>query len=87
MIQAICATIIIGIFFGLSLYYTEKVIFISKNPVYAGTISTLRLLLLATFFYIILKSNQIHPIILVVSFLSAYWLTILKFKEFMHARS
>jgi len=33
-----------------------------------------------------LKSTQIHPIILVASFLMAYWLTILKFKEFVHAR-
>jgi hypothetical protein len=44
-------------------------------------------LLLGRFFYIMLKSNQIHPIILVALFLGAYWLTILTIKEFVHARS
>ncbi len=87
MLQAICITFLAGILFGLSLFLTQKVLFISKKPALAGTISTLRILLVGRFFYIILKSNQIHPIILVASFLIAYWLTILKFKEFVHARS
>ena len=87
MLQAICITFFVGILFGLSLFFTEKVLFASKNPFASGAISILRLLLLGRFFYIMLKSNQIHPIILVASFLIAYWLTILKFKELMHARS
>lgn len=87
MLQAICITFFAGIVCGLSLFFIEKVLFTSKNPITAGGISTLRLLVLGRFFYIMLKSNQIHPIILVASFLIAYWLTILKFKELMHARS
>jgi hypothetical protein len=87
MIQAICLTFFTGILFGLSLFFIEKVLFKSKNPMAMGALSTLRLLLLGRFFYIMLKSNQIHPIILITSFLVAYWLTILKFKEWMHARS
>lgn len=87
MLQAICITLLAGITFGLSLFLTQKVHFISSNPILIGVSSIVRLLLLGRFFYIMLKSAQIHPIILVVSFLIAYWLTILKFKEFMHARS
>lgn len=87
MFQAICITFFVGIIFGLSLFVTQKVLFVSKNPVALGSISVIRLLVLGRFFYIMLKSAQIHPIILVVSFLVAYWVTILKFKEFMHAGS
>ncbi len=86
MLQAICITFATGILFGLSLFYIEKVLFKSKNPILSGTLSTLRLLIIGSFFYIMLKSNQIHPIILITSFLAAYWLTILKFKEWIHAR-
>jgi hypothetical protein len=87
MLLTICMAIIAGILFGLSLFYTQKVLFLSKKPMLSGALSTLRLLIISRFFYIMLKSTQIHPIILVVSFLGAYWLTILKFKEFIHARS
>ncbi len=87
MLQAICITFLTGILFGLSLFFIEKVLFVSKNPIATGAISVLRLLTVGSFFYIMLKSNQIHPIILITSFLVAYWLTILKFKEWMHARS
>jgi len=87
MLQAICITFLVGILFGLSLFFTQKVHFISSNPIFISIYSIIRLLLLGRFFYIMLKSTQIHPIILVVSFLIAYWLTILKIKEFMHARS
>lgn len=86
MLQEICITIIFGIFFGLSLFLTQKVLLISKKPIISSAISVLRILIIGRFFYIMLKSTQIHPIILVVSFLVAYWLTILKFKEFVHAR-
>ena len=81
MLQAICITILAGIIFGLSLFATEKVLFISKKPFMITGISTIKLLLVGRFFYIMLKSNQIHPIILVASFLIAYWLTILKIKK------
>lgn len=87
MLQVICITLFAGIFFGLSLFLTQKVLFISKKPILIGIFSGLRLLIVGRFFYIMLKSTQIHPIILVASFLIAYWLTILKFKEFVHARS
>lgn len=87
MFFAICCTFLSGIVFGLSLFLAQKVLFISKKPMAIGAISALRLCLLGRFFYIMLKSTQIHPIILVVSFLLAYWLTILKFKELMHAKS
>lgn len=87
VLQAIGISFFGGILFGLSLFIAEKVIFTTKNPILAGIFSTLRLILLSIFFYIMLKSNQIHPIILVCSFLSAYWLTIIKYKEFMHAGS
>ena len=87
MLQAICMTIIAGILFGLSLFFTQKVLFVSKKPMLIGAVSALRLLIVGRFFYIMLKSTQIHPIILVASFLGAYWLTILKFKESVHARS
>ncbi len=86
MLQAICITLFSGILFGLSLFLTQKVLFISKKPQLIGVFSALRLIVLARFFYIMLKSTQIHPIILIVSFLVAYWLTILKFKEFINAR-
>jgi hypothetical protein len=87
MLQAICITFLVGIAFGLSLLLTQKVLFFSKKPMAIGAISMLRLCMLGRFFYIMLKSTQIHPIILVASFLIAYWLTILKFKEYMHAGS
>jgi uncharacterized membrane protein len=77
MLQVLCTTIFAGIVFGLSLLMTEKVLFVSKKPMLIPGITTCKLLLLARFFYIMLKSNQIHPIILVASFLIAYWLTIL----------
>lgn len=77
MLQAICITFLAGILFGLSLFLTQKVLFLSKKPIALGAISTIRLLLLGRFFYIMLKSTQIHPIILVASFLGAYWLTVL----------
>jgi hypothetical protein len=77
MLQTIFIVIFTGILFGLSLLITEKVLFISKNYVILSVITTCKLLLLARFFYIMLKSYQIHPIILVASFLIAYWLTIL----------
>jgi len=86
MLQAICISFCGGLLFGLSLLYTQKVLFLSKNPIFTGTISTIRLLVISFFFYIMLKSTQIHPIILVVSFLLAYWLIILKFKEFCHGK-
>jgi len=87
IIRAICITFFTGILFGLSLFFIEKVLLVSKKPIATGAISMLRLLIVGRFFYIMLKSNQIHPIILITSFLAAYWLTILKFKEWMHARS
>ncbi len=87
MLQAICITFFTGILFGLSLFWTEKVLFLSKKPIILALASTVRLLLVGRFFYIMLKSNQIHPIILVTTFLLGYWVIILKFKEFMHARS
>ena len=77
MLQAICITFLAGILFGLSLFLTQKVLFISKNPMASSGLSVLRLLIAGRFFYIMLKSAQIHPIILVASFLAAYWLTIL----------
>jgi hypothetical protein len=86
MLQVICITSFAGIVFGLSLFLTQKVLFLSKNPILAGTISIMRLLIVGNFFYIMLKSNQIHPIILITSFLAAYWVTILKFKELIDAR-
>ncbi len=78
MLQAICITFFVGILFGLSLLLTQKVLFLSKNPMTIGALSIVRLCILGRFFYIMLKSTQIHPIILVASFLVAYWLTILK---------
>lgn len=87
MLQAMCITSMIGILCGLSLFLTEKVLFISKNPIAVAALSIVRLCIIGRFFYIMLKSNQIHPIILIVIFLVTYWLTILKIKEFMHARS
>ena len=86
MLQAICITFFGGLLFGLSLLHTQKVLFLSKNPLLAAVISTIRLLVISVFFYIMLKSTQIHPIILVASFLLAYWLIILKFKEFLHGK-
>jgi hypothetical protein len=86
MLQSICISFCGGLLFGLSLLHAQKVLFLSKNPLFAGIISTIRLLVISIFFYIMLKSTQIHPIILVVSFLLAYWLIILKFKEFLHGK-
>lgn len=86
MLRSICISFCGGLLFGLSLLHTQKVLFLSKNPLLAGIISTVRLLVISVFFYIMLKSTQIHPIILVASFLLAYWLIILKFKEFLHGK-
>lgn len=87
MVQAVCIIFFAGILYGLSLLLTQKVHFILKNKKILPVISLIRLFILASFFYIMLKSTQIHPIILIVSFFTAYWLTILKFKEFLNARS
>jgi len=87
MLKVLCITFCMGILCGLSLLQAEKVLFQSKKIIFRIIISLARFFCLAIFFYIMLKSYQIHPIILLVAFLSAYWLTILKFKEFMHARS
>ncbi len=87
MFVALFVTIVAGIFFGLSLCITEKVLFKSSKVVYMSLFSQARLAILALFFYIILKSNQIHPIILITLFLGTYWLTILVGKELLHARS
>lgn len=86
MLQALCLSFIGGLLFGLSLLHTQKVLFLSKNPLLFGVISTIRLLIISVFFYIMLKSTQIHPIILLASFLLAYWLIILKFKELLHGK-
>ena len=86
MLQEICISLLSGILFGLSLLYTEKVLFVSKKPILAASTSVIRLLVISIFFYIMLKSTQIHPIILVASFLIAYWLIILKFKELLHGK-
>jgi len=86
MLQSMCISAFGGILYGLSLLYTEKVLFSSKNALLFGIISTLRLLAISAFFYIMLKSSQIHPIILVASFLIAYWLIILKFKELLYGK-
>ena len=87
MLHTICIIVAVSITFGLSLFLQEKVLFASKNPLFLALFSIVKLLLLAKFFYIILKSNQIHPIILVAVFLLVYWLTIFIIKEFIHARS
>lgn len=87
MVQAICIIFFFGIIYGLSLFLTQKVHFISKNKFLLPVVSVIRLFTLANFFYIMLKSTRIHPIILIVSFFTAYWLIILKFKEFIDARS
>ena len=81
MLQAIAISCIAGILYGLSLLTTKKVLFRAKKPMLIGLLSALRLCLIAIFFYFMLKSNQMHPIILITSFLAAYWLTILKLKR------
>lgn len=86
MLQTLFILFFVGILFGLSVIFTQKVLFITKNPILITMISMLRLFIIGNFFYIILKSTQIHPIILIVSFLVAYWLTILNFKELINAR-
>jgi hypothetical protein len=83
VISLVCS----GFIYGVSVFVTQKLFFIYKKPYLIGTLSIIRFLLLGKFFYIILKSNQIHPILLVALFLVAYWLTILLFKELMYARS
>lgn len=87
MLKAICITLCFGFLYGLSLFITKKVFFIATKPNLITAILILRFLLLANFFYIMLKSMQIHPIILLVSFFIGYWLTILNLKEFIDARS
>lgn len=87
MLLAILVSSFVGIIFGLSLFLAQKVLFISKNPIILGALSIVRILILGKFFYIMLKSTPIQPIILVTFFLGAYWLTILLCKECMHARS
>ena len=86
MLQDICIVFFGGILCGLSVLYTQKVLFVSKKPYLITILSTLRLLLISKFFYIMLKSTQIHPIILVASFLIAYWLIILNFKELLYGK-
>jgi len=86
MLELICITFIAGILFGLSLFSAQKVLFLTKNPILLSLISTVRLIAAGSFFYIMLKSTSIHPIILVSSFLVAYWLIILKLKELFHGR-
>ena len=86
MLQDICIAFCGGILFGLSMLHTQKVLFLLKKPYLITIVSLLRLLLFSIFFYIMLKSTQIHPIILITSFLIAYWLMILKFKELFHGK-
>ncbi|GEM_PF-1421512 len=86
MLQYICISILGGTLFGFSLIYAEKILFLSKNPKLILILSTIRLIVISIFFYIMLKSTPIHPIILVASFLIAYWLIILKFKELLHGK-
>ena len=86
MLQDICISFCGGILLGLSLLYTQKVLFLSKKPALVSVISIIRLLAISIFFYIMLKSTQIHPIILIASFLIAYWLIILKLKELFHGQ-
>lgn len=86
MLLSIAITLVIGILYGVSLLLTQKLLVSSKKPMLAGIISLIRLACLGIFFQIMLKSNQIHPIILVTSLLSAYWLTILLCKELIDAR-
>lgn len=87
MVQTICILLVSGFLYGLSALIAQKVFFYSKKIQYIPIFAALRLSVLGIFFYIILKSTQIHPIILIASFFIAYWLTILHFKEFINARS
>ena len=86
MLQYIGISFLGGILFGFSLLYAEKILFLSAKPKLIFLLSTVRLLIISIFFYIMLKSTQIHPIILVGSFLIAYWLLILRFKELFHGK-
>ncbi len=76
MLQVFFMILTAGIACGLSLFFTEKALFIYKKPIIISVISIMKLLFLSRFFYIMLKSNQIHPIILITSFLITYWFTI-----------
>lgn len=87
MIPAFLSVILVGILFGLSLAVTKRVQIHTKKTFLYPLGAMARISMLALFFYIILKSNQIHPIILVVSFLGSYWFTILTYKECIHAKS
>ena len=87
MFWTISILFLAGIIWGVCVYLTQKLSFIYKKPHLVGVISVIRLAALGKFFYIMLKSHEIHPIILVASFLVAYWLTILLFKELIHART
>ena len=84
MLQSIILSCIGGILFGLSFVNSKKVLFLQQNHALHALISTIRLLLFSFFLYIMLKTMQINPIILVVSFLLGYWLVILKYKETLH---
>ncbi len=76
-----------GIIYGLFVYTTQKVQFNSQKQILSVVFLCTRLSILGLFLHIMLKSIQIHPIILIVSFLLGYWLIILNIEELLNGRS
>jgi len=87
MITNIIIMICAGIIYGLFVYYAQKVHLTSSKQIIPALFLSARLSILGLFFYIMLKSIQIHPIILIVSFLLGYWLIILNIEELLNGRS
>lgn len=83
-LSIIVINFISGIVFGWTYIFSKKILFQLKKSHLHAILSALRVITFSIFFYFMLKSTQISPIILVTAFLAGYWAIIIKYKENSH---
>lgn len=73
-----------GIIFGWTYIFSKKILFVLKKSRTHAILSAVRVISFGVFFYFMLKSTKISPIILITAFLAGYWAVIIKYKEKSH---